>query len=134
MQHKELLTKTGIAQIGEEIGLELGHKLVNDFKVANPGSRLFNVIGKNIIETILSQPGCEGIRFYNAINEEGQNTLVYVGVDYQGLDILTYTIVKSTGNAIELVKQNAIVADRTLGGTKPPAISVAEPLNPLNWD
>jgi hypothetical protein len=134
MQQKELLTKTGIAQIGEEIGLELGHKLVIDFKDANPGTRLFNVIGKNIIQAILSQPGCEGIRFYNAINEEGQNTLVYVGVDNQGLDILEYTTIQSTGNSIELVKQNAIVADRTLGGGRSTGASVEVPMNPLNWD
>jgi len=28
------------------------------------------------------------MRFYNAINEQGQKTLVYVGVDASGKDIL----------------------------------------------
>jgi hypothetical protein len=77
-------------------------------------------IGKNIIQEILSQPGCVGIRFYNALNEVGQKTLVYVGVDENNNNIYEYSVVNGNG-AIKLV--DGIVADRTFlpGDTSVPS-------------
>jgi hypothetical protein len=40
--------------------------------------------GRDILTKILEQPDCMGIRFYYAINEEGQKTLVLVGADAKG--------------------------------------------------
>ena len=71
MMQNELITKRPVAAIGEEIGHELGAQLVKSYQEANPNDTQFYTIGKNIIEQILAQPGCEGIRFYNAYNEEG---------------------------------------------------------------
>ncbi len=112
---KELLVKTNYAAVGEAISHELGAKMVKDFQDRNPEENMFYNMGRNIIEKILSQPGCTGMRFYNAINEEGQNTLVYVGIDSKGNNILEYSVVKGEGQSIQIVKQNGIVADR-LGG------------------
>jgi hypothetical protein len=43
--------------------------------------------GKEILTNILNQPGCMGIRFYHAIDDKGQKTLVLVGTDEKGVNI-----------------------------------------------
>ncbi len=106
---KELLTKKDYAKVGEEIGLELGVDFVNAYAQANPGEVTGWTIGRNIIDQILAQPGCVGLRFYNALNEAGQKTLVYVAVDASGRDILKKVVVEENG-ALSTVP--AIVADR----------------------
>ena len=110
----ELITKRPVAAIGEEIGAELGAQLVKSYQVANPNDTQFYTIGKDIIEQILAQPGVEGIRFYNAYNEEGEKTLVYLGIDAAGNPIKEYSLVDGKGN---IAKRPAIVADRA-GGNK----------------
>lgn len=102
-------SKKTIASIGEEIGLELGKQMVQDFQIANPNEIQHYTIGKNIISEILAQPGCEGIRFYMAYNEIGEKTMVYVGLDAEGKAILTYTTINNLGT---LEVKPAIVADR----------------------
>ena len=116
---KIISSKKEIALIGEEIGLELGKEMVRDFQIANPNDVQFYNVGKNIINQILNQPGCEGIRFYNAYNEMGEKTLVYVGLDINGKALLSYSVINVNGS---LKKEAAIVADRITrgegGGTK----------------
>lgn len=112
---KELITKRPVAAIGEEVGYELGAQLVKNYQEANPNDKSFYTIGRNIIEQILAQPGVEGIRFYNAINEEGEKTLVYLGVDANGKAIKEYSLVDGEGN---IANRPAIIADRAgKGGT-----------------
>ena len=106
---KELHLKTNLAQVGEEIGLELGTEMVKNYRQANPADVQWYMIGREIIEQILSQPGCVGLRFYNAYNEAGEKTLVYVGVDQNGKGILEYSVINTQG---ELAKEKGIVADR----------------------
>jgi len=112
MEQKELLTKLDVASIGEEISHELGRTLIKTYQESFPETFTGVLIGRNIIDQILAQPGCVGMRFYNAINEEGQKTLVYVGVDASGKDILKKVVVEKSG-AISTVP--AIVADRGFG-------------------
>jgi len=109
MQQKELLTRLEVAAIGEAIDHELATNLVKSYQEKYPESFTGVTIGRNIIEQILAQPGCVGMRFYDAINEEGHNTLVYVGVDASGKDMLKKVVVEK-GGAISTVP--AIVADR----------------------
>ena len=49
------------------------------------------VVGKTIIDQMLAQPGCVAVRFFDAINESGVKTLVYVGMDANGKNILEIT-------------------------------------------
>jgi hypothetical protein len=112
MMHNELITKRPTAAIGEEIGYELGTEFIANYRNANPNEALSYVIGKNIIEQILAQPGCEGIHFYNAINEAGKKTLVYVGIDKDGKNIFECTAVNNEG---KITNEAAIVGDRTDG-------------------
>ncbi len=104
------IATTNLTMVGEEISHELGAKMVKDFQDKNPDDVIANYIGRNIIEQILAQTDCVGIRFYNAINEMGRKTLVYVGIDPDDQIITQYTGVNTAG---ELVKEKGIVADRT---------------------
>ena len=105
--------KKDLALIGEEISHELGATMVKDYQNAHPSDVASYQIGRNIVESILAQPGCVGIRFYNAINELGEKTLVYVGVDKNDEVIAEYV---SINNAGELASKKAIVADRARPG------------------
>jgi hypothetical protein len=117
---KDLKSKT-LAQVGEAISHELGAKMVKDFQDVLPNYTIGYYIGRNILEEILKQPACVGIRFYNAINESGTNTLVYVGIDDSGNILTKYTYVNSTG---KLKKEQGIVADRADSPSKD---------DPWNW-
>ena len=110
MTQNELVTKRPVAAIGEEVGYEMGTEFITNYRNANPTEVLSYVIGKNILEQLMNQPGCEGVRFYNAINENGQRTLVYVGIDQDGNNIFEHTFVNETGN---FTSKPAIVADRS---------------------
>lgn len=104
----QTLTKS-LAAVGEEISHELGAKMITDFHNANPAGISYFQIGKNILESILAQPGCEAVRLYNALNELGQETLVYTGVDANNEIIVEYVAVNNLG---EIAKAKGIVADR----------------------
>lgn len=120
----ELITKRDIKAIGEEIGFELGATMVNDYQTANPQDAYCYVIGRNIIENILAQPGCVGIQFYNAYNEMGEKTLVYVGLDAGGKAILEYATVNQEG---QLSTNKGIVADRIVRRPSTPPPTSPEP-------
>src|SRR5665647_3442980 len=107
-QHELLETKT-LAEVGEDIGLTEGIKLVNAFAAANPDATKGYYIGRNVIDQILSQPGCVGINFRKCLTEMNEEHLVYTGVDADGKDIIEYSVVTITG---DIVKQDGIVADR----------------------
>ena len=106
---KELLTETDYAKVGEEISHELAGSFIQSYVEKYPNDMVSYHIGKNIIDHILAQPGCVGMRFYNALNEAGQKTLVYVGIDAAGKDIIRKAIVQ--GNGI-LCSYEGIMADR----------------------
>ena len=101
------------ANVGEEIGLELGAQLISSYRTANPNATLGYYIGRNILDQVLAQPGCVGIKFYNAYNEMGEETLVYVGVNAEGNDMLEITTINTEG---KLSNEKGIVADRSIKG------------------
>ena len=100
---------TYTATVGEEIGTELGAQFISAYRKANPTDVTAYYVGRTILEQILAQPGCVGLRFYNAYNEAGEKTLVYVGVTAQGNDMLNVTTINTSG---QLDSQKGIVADR----------------------
>lgn len=109
MTQNELITKHDIQSIGEEIGYELGAQMVKDYQVANPQDIHTYTIGRTIIDQILAQPGCVGIQFYNAYNESGEKTLVYIGLDQDGKTILQHSSVNNSG---VMITEKGIVADK----------------------
>jgi hypothetical protein len=100
---------TFTANVGEEIGLELGAQFISSYRKANPSDVTSYYVGRNILEQVLAQPGCVGIRFYNAYNEAGEKTLVYIGVNAEGTNMLNVTTVNTNG---QLDVKKGIVADR----------------------
>jgi hypothetical protein len=98
--NQELITKEQMIsqEIGEEISLEQAAKMVKNHhdKMGAEASHAFS-ISKIEIEKILNQPGCMGITFKEAINEEGIKTLVFGGIDTKGNGILEIVTVDEMG-------------------------------------
>jgi len=109
---KELTTKKDYAAIGEEISHELAHEFITAYEKDYPGENRGYHLGRNIIDQILAQPGCVGMRFYYGLNEAGVKTLVYVGVDADGKDLVKRAVITSCG---ELTQADGIWADRVSG-------------------
>lgn len=105
------IIQTPVAQIGEDVGLELGTKLVKDYFDAYPDQAYGHIIGRDILDKILAQPGCQGITIYPALDENGTRTLVYGGVDAEGKVIVKIPFVGPDG---ALQYKNGIVADRAI--------------------
>ena len=97
------------ANVGEHIGYELGAKMIKDYydKYQEAGSQF---VGRNILDKLLAQPGCVGIKIFNALNEAGQKTYVLTGVDQEGQLMLEVTAVNPQG---EMKKTEGIVADKS---------------------
>jgi hypothetical protein len=97
--NKESLVKEqkDFSAIGAEIPYELAAKMVKNHQDDHIEESYSYFIGKKIIEEILAQPGCAGIRFFDATNESGDKTLVYVGYDSNGKSILEITTVNDHG-------------------------------------
>jgi hypothetical protein len=99
------------ASVGEDIGYELGAKMIKTYFDQNQDDVLAHFMGRNMIEAILAQPGVVGIRMFYAINDLGIKQLVLVGVDCDGNNILNYTEIGENGS---LIKKKGIVADRAI--------------------
>jgi hypothetical protein len=111
MMQKELTTKKDYAAVGGEISHEMGNEMIKAFQTACPEGQAGFMLGRNILEQILAQPGCVGIRFHNAINAEGNRTVVYIGMDANGNDLTHHTMVAENGT---INSKEGIVADMAL--------------------
>ncbi len=110
---KELTTKKDYSKVGEEISHETAAEFIMSYGKTYPTDLKWFCMGKDILTQILNQPGCAGMRFYNGINEKGQKTLVYVGIDADGKDIIKRTVVQADGQVATI---NGLTADRNGGG------------------
>ena len=114
--NKESLVKEQLnyTAIGEEISLELGAKMIkNHHDNCEIGESKSYVIGRSIIDQILAQPGCVGLRIFDAINEEGNKTLVYVGIDSKGKNLLEFSSVNTHG---KIVVTEGMIGDKISAG------------------
>jgi hypothetical protein len=67
------------------------------FRAGNPlGTIVSHMFSRDIIDEILAQPGCEGIRIYNAIDDSNVATLVAVGVDANQNDLFNGVLAEHT--------------------------------------
>ena len=112
MMQSELLTKPNVAAIGEEITHDLAKSKIKAYAETYPTDPRCFLIGKEIIQKIINQPGCAGIKFYNALYQDGTKTLVYVGVDETGKAIIQISAINNEG---ELVNNKGITANRPFG-------------------
>lgn len=110
MQNNETVKTEPVvhANVGEHIGYELGAKMIKDFydKHSEAGAHF---VGRNIIEAVLNQPGCVGIKIFRGLNEKGDLAYVITGVDQDQKLILETSVVTISG---EIKKEEGIVADR----------------------
>lgn len=73
---------------GEIITLAEGAAMTKQWRRTNSnGNAVY--YGKDVLEQLLAQPGVMGIRFHFAIDTDGKNTLVLVGVDADENDVLS---------------------------------------------
>ena len=72
-----------------EVNFESAQRWTGRFQLdAKPGDIMAGYMAQNIFKKILEQPGCVGIRIYNAKLDNGQPTFVLVGVDGDGNDMV----------------------------------------------
>jgi hypothetical protein len=116
MMQNEILTQK-LEDAGTDIGPELGSKMVKDFQDAYPNEIPWNFCGKLLLQKVLDQPDCQGIRFYHALDEIGRKTLVSVGINSNGEIISEYSVINDNGS---IVRKQGVVAERYIkpGGTK----------------
>lgn len=107
MLQKELLTKD-YAAVGGEISIETATEMTKAYVESYPNENRSYHIGRNVIEKILTQPGCVGMRFYYGLNAEGRKTLVYVGLDANGNDLVKQTMITENG---VMMSEEGVVAD-----------------------
>ncbi len=95
----------------EEFPLETASEWTKNYReTINNGEPIAHFFGKDIIQRILNQPDCMGIRIYYALDENGKKQLIIVGANAEENDIY-----------------NGIIAERSY--ICPPYCSSGNPLN-----
>jgi predicted Fe-Mo cluster-binding NifX family protein len=84
-------------EIGKDISYERGAKMIKRHFDENPDDVVAHFLGRNQIEQILAQPGCIGIRMFQALNEMGIKQMVLVGVNKDGSNILNIEEINQQG-------------------------------------
>lgn len=72
---------------GGEFPLDTAAKWTANYRAANPNKIKAHFFGRNIIEKILAQPTCVGIRCYYALDDNGVQQMIMVGVDKDENDL-----------------------------------------------
>lgn len=72
---------------GGPIQLATAIQWTTNFRNNNPGAIKAHFFGNIIINDILSQANCIGMRLYNAIDDNNQPQILLVGVDNNGNDM-----------------------------------------------
>ena len=81
---------------GEQITLTEASSWTENYRnTASIGDPKGHFFGKDLLQQILDQSGCMGIRIYYGINEGGKNVLVLVGADSNENDITDLIVDKS---------------------------------------
>lgn len=72
---------------GGEITLDQGAAMTAQYRRLNPNTTIAHFFGKDILNQLLAQDGCEGIRMYYGVDSDGKKQLVLVGADGSENDI-----------------------------------------------
>ncbi len=75
---------------GAQITVQQGATMTAAFRSKFPNEIKAHFFGKDIINTILAQNGCMGIRFYQGVDANGNLELVIVGADANENDLLNF--------------------------------------------
>ncbi|HZY35842.1 MAG TPA: hypothetical protein VFE53_04295 [Mucilaginibacter sp.] len=71
---------------GGPIKLDEAASWTRNYREKHPGETISQFFGRDILERILAQDGCLGIRFYYALDHAGKKHLVITGVVSDGND------------------------------------------------
>lgn len=71
----------------EEFSLTTAAEWTANYRSANPDGRNAHFFGKVILERILAQTGCVGIRVYYALDSDGKQQMIMVGADANENDL-----------------------------------------------
>jgi hypothetical protein len=102
-QPKPILT----GKEGAEWDLDLSASWTKNFRDKHPGEIISHFFGREILEKILAQDGCVGLRFYNAIDPQGKPHLIIAGASADGQDQVTTGVVSAdaaTGGKLKPVQ------------------------------
>jgi hypothetical protein len=69
---------------GDEAGqipLDLAARWTRNFREKHPDETKAHFFGRNIVQKILDQEGCMGIRLFYALDDDSQKQLIMVGAD-----------------------------------------------------
>ena len=95
---------------GEIITLAEGAAMTKQWRRTNSnGNAVF--YGKDILEQLLNQSGCVGIRFHFGIDTDGKNSLVLTGVDADENDILSIIADRGLRCPIQCGSKNGLNSD-----------------------
>lgn len=94
----------------EEFPLDTAAEWTANYRKANPGAVKAHFIGRDLVNKMLDQDGCMGLRIYYALDDNGNKQLIIVGADKDENDIY-----------------KGIIAERLV--TCPPHCSSGNPLN-----
>jgi hypothetical protein len=76
---------------GEEWDLKLAASWTKNHREKHPELAVSHFYGKEILQKILAQEGCMGIRFYHAYDHNGNKHLILAGATADGQDMLNTT-------------------------------------------
>jgi hypothetical protein len=71
---------------GAAIEVKQAASWTKNYRDKSPGQPISQFFGKEILEKILSQEGCLGIRFYYALDNDGKKHLIITGAMSDGTD------------------------------------------------
>jgi hypothetical protein len=80
------------------------------FRTDNPTAIKAHFFGSNIINDILAQPDCVGIRMYNAIDDSNAATIILVGVDSNAQDITTGIVADMSAPCPQNCASNSVLS------------------------
>jgi len=95
---------------GEIITLAEGAAMTKEWRRTNSNGNAVTY-GRDTLNQLLGQADCVGIRFYFAIDDDGKNTLVLVGVDADENDLLNVVADRGIKCPIRCSERNELNSD-----------------------
>ncbi|HEY1202865.1 MAG TPA: hypothetical protein VGE79_17900 [Niastella sp.] len=89
-----------LEKAGAAITRKEAQQMISAWQIQEPDAVFSFLYGRDIFDSMLSVPGCAGIRIFNGINEEQRQALVFVAVDVKGSNILQYNVITAEGMRI----------------------------------
>jgi hypothetical protein len=90
MKARRFPENLSISEVGAIISLKQAQEMIETWQQQEPDAVRSIMYGRHIFDELLSVPGCEGIKVFNAINATNMQAFVFVAADNNGGNILEY--------------------------------------------